>query len=193
MNRPKEYNREEILSKATALFWEKGFEETSVGDIVASTNVNRFSIYNGFGDKEKLYLACMDHYISISRKYLEDILTKKPLGMTNIEAFLEERVCHTFSKNIKGCLIFNSVVKEKVLSKDINKKTDARVAKIKSLLLHCLHAAQERKEISTNKDCKRLANYLVCFTFGMINIGMKNTTKKELRKIANDALSTIKN
>jgi len=165
MNRPKQYNREEILSKATALFWEKGFKETSMNDIVASTKVNRFSIYSEFSDKEQLYLTCIDHYNNFSRRFLEDILTRKPLGLANIEAFIEERVRHTFSKEeIKGCLIFNSVIEEKVLSKDINKKINTRIRGIKSLLLNCLHAAQGRKEISANKNCKRLADYLVCFS-----------------------------
>ena len=192
MNRPIQYNREEILSKATDLFWEKGFEETSVSDIVTSTNINKFSLYSGFGDKEELYLSCIDHYISMSRKDLDDVLTRKPLGLTNIEAFLEERVHHTVSSEIKGCLIFNSVIEEKVLSKEINKKIDVRVTKIKSLLLNCLYAAQARKEISANKDCKSLADYLVCFIFGMINIGMRDTTEEELKIITNYVLSTIK-
>jgi len=192
MNRPKQYNREIILSEATNLFWERGFEETSINDIVANTKVNTFSIYNEFGDKENLYIECIDHYNNISRRYLEDILTRKPLGLTNIEAFLEERVCHTVSKEIKGCLIFNSVIEEKVLSKKINKKIDVRVAEIKSLIFKCLKSAQERKEISVNKDCKRLTNYLVCFVFGLINIGMKDATEGDLRNIANDALLSIK-
>ena len=194
MNRPKQYNREEVLSKATNLFWERGFKETSISYIVTSTKVNTFSIYTEFGDKEKLYLACIDYYNKTSRKFLEDILTRKPLGLANIEAFLEERVCHTFSKKeIKGCLIFNSVIEEKVLSKKINKKINSRIRKIKSLLSNCLHAAQERKEISVNRDCKCLVNFLVCFTFGMINIGMKDTTKEELRKMVTSTLSVIKN
>ncbi len=53
-------------------------------------------------------------------------------------------------------------------------------------------AAQERKEISNNKDCKALTNYLSCFTFGFVNLGMQDISKKELRKIANFALSVVR-
>jgi len=63
MNRPKQYDREEVLEKTTVLFWEKGFEATSMNDIVTRTGVQKFSIYNEFGDKEKLFLACMDHFL----------------------------------------------------------------------------------------------------------------------------------
>ena len=193
VNRPKQYNREKILSKITDLFWERGFEETHISDIVTSTKINKYSLYSEFGDKEQLYLACIDHYIIMSRIYLENLLTREPIGLTNIEKFLKERVRHTASSRIKGCLIFNSVIEEKVLSKEINKKINLRVAKIKSLLLNCLNAAQERKEIGTDKDCDSLANFLLCFSFGMINIGTKVATKKELRKIKNVASSALKN
>jgi len=53
-------------------------------------------------------------------------------------------------------------------------------------------AAQERKEISNNKDCKALANYLSCFTFGFVNLGMQDISKKELTKIADFALSVVR-
>ncbi len=192
MNRPKQFNREEVLSKATDLFWERGFEETSVSDIVARTKVNKFSLYSEFGDKERLYLACIDYYNKDSKKRIEHVLTRKPLGLSNIESFLEERICYTVSNNIKGCLIFNSIIEEKVLTEEINKKIDSRVRKMKSLLINCLNAAQERKEISVNKDCKCLADFLICFIFGMINIGMKDTTEEELRGITHDVLSVIR-
>jgi len=193
MNRPKQFDREEVLSKATDLFWERGFEETSVSDIVASTKINKFSLYSEFGDKENLYLSCIDYYNNDSKKRIEHILKRKPLGLSNIESFLEERISHTVSNEIKGCLIFNSIIEEKVLTEKINKKIDSRVRKIKSLLMNCLNAAQKRKEISVNKDCKRLADFLVCFIFGMINIGMKDTTEEELRGITHDILSVIRN
>ncbi len=63
---------------------------------------------------------------------------------------------------------------------------------MKILFNNCLNAAQEKKEISNNKDCEDLANYLSCFTFGFVNLGMKGITKKELRKIADFALLVVK-
>jgi len=89
MNRPRQYDREEVLAKTTNLFWERGFEATSMNDIVTRTGVQKFSIYNEFGDKEKLFLACIDHYIRNSSS-VEEILAKKPLGLSKIEIFFEE-------------------------------------------------------------------------------------------------------
>ena len=191
MNRPRQYDREEVLAKTTNLFWERGFEATSMNDIVTRTGVQKFSIYNEFGDKEKLFLACMDHFL-LNYCFVEEILAKEPLGLRNIEAFFEYKVRASDFQAKKGCLIFNSVNEKEVLSEAANLKVNAFISKMKTLFNNCLNAAQEKKEISNNKDCNDLANYLSCFTFGFVNLGMKGISKEELRKTADFALLVVK-
>jgi len=111
MNRPKQYEREELLEAITNLFWEKGFEATSINEVVARTGVNKFSIYNEFGDKEKLFLACIDYYTCNSCSFVIKILTKKPIGLNNIEDFFELKIRYA-AIHKKGCLIFNSFVRK---------------------------------------------------------------------------------
>ena len=192
MNRPRQYDREEVLEKTTNLFWEKGFEATSMNEVVARTGLNKHSLYSEFGDKEKLFIDCIDYYNSNSSRFLRDILARKPLGLSNIEAFFENRVSYAASDDCKGCLIFNSVTEKETLSEEINLKTKSRVSKIKALFYNCLKAAQERKEISGDKDCKVLADYLTCFTCGLVNYGKNETNKKELRKMVDVALSSVR-
>jgi len=193
MNRPREYDREEVLEKTTDLFWEKGFEATSMNEVVARTGLNKHSLYSEFGDKEKLFIDCIDYYISNSSRFLRDILTRKPLGLSNIETFFENRVSYAASEDCKGCLIVNSVTEKEILSEEINLKVKSFISKFKAFFYNCLKAAQERKEISGDKDCKALADYLVCFTCGLVNIGKNETKKKELREMVNVALSAVKN
>ncbi len=192
MSRPREYDREEVLEKTTDLFWEKGFEATSMNEVVARTGLNKHSLYSEFGDKEKLFIDCIDYYSSNSSRFVRDILARKPLGLSNIEAFFENRVSYAASDDCKGCLIFNSVTEKETLSKEINLRIKSRVSKIKALFYNCLKAAQERKEISVDKDCKALADYLTCFTCGLVNFGKNETNKKELRKMVDVALSTVR-
>lgn len=193
MNRPKQYDREELLAVITGLFWEKGFGATSMNEIVDHTKINKFSIYNEFGDKEKLFQACIDYYVREPSSFVENILSKKPLGLSNIEKFFDHKVRNAASQEIKGCLIFNSVMEKEVLSEESNTQINAFISKMETLFYSCLKAAQKRKEISINKECKGLANYLTCFTFGLVNIGMKEASEEELRKIVDLTLSVVKN
>jgi TetR/AcrR family transcriptional repressor of nem operon len=194
MSRPKEYDREEVLAKITELFWEKGFEATSINEIVARTGLNKHSLYNEFGDKEILFLLCIDEYVNKSIKELGDILTKEPLGLSNIEAFFDNRVAYASSGSCKGCLLINSVTEKETLSKKINQKVISLLSNLNKVSFYnCLKAAQENNEISRDKNCEVLASYLTCFLFGLVNVGKNETRKNELRKIADAALLVVKN
>ena len=193
MNRPRQYDREEVLEKTTNLFWEKGFEATSMNEVVARTGLNKHSLYSEFGDKEGLFIDCIDYYGSNVANFIRDILAREPLGLSNIEAFFVNRVSYAASDECKGCLIFNSVTEKETLSNEINLIINSRVSKIKTLFYNCLKAAQKRKEISGDKDCKALANYLTCFTCGLVNFGKSGTNMSELKKIIDVALLPIRN
>ena len=111
-----------MLEKTTDLFWEKGFEATSINEVVSRTGLNKHSLYNEFGDKERLFLLCIDEYVNKSIKVLRDILTKKPLGLSNIVAFFDNRVKYAVSEDCKGCLLVNSVTEKEILCEENNQK-----------------------------------------------------------------------
>ena len=62
MARTKCFNRDEALEKAIGAFWAKGYEATSVQDLVDCMGINRGSLYDTFGDKHKLFLEALDRY-----------------------------------------------------------------------------------------------------------------------------------
>ena len=192
MARPKEYDREVVLEKATELFWEKGFEATSTSELAAKTNLNPYSIYNEFGNKNKLFLACIDNFLG-NYCFVEEILSKEPLGLKNIEAFFDYKMKTYYSEGSKGCLIFNSVTEETSISNTANKEVEKFISKMRVLYKKCLMAAQKNNEISSDKNCKVLADYLSLFTYGLVNLGMKKMSKKELRNSIDAALMLIKN
>ena len=191
MNRPKQYDREVVLEKATEIFWAKGFEATSMSELASQMNLNAFSIYNEFGDKNGLFLACIDNFIG-NYCFVEEILSKEPLGLKNIEAFFEYKMQSYNLEGDKGCLVFNSVIEEESISNEANKKVEAFIAKMRTLYRNCLIAAQKKNEISSDKNCKALADYLSLFTYGLVNLGMKKMSKKELRNAIDLALLVVK-
>ena len=193
MTRPKEYSREEVLDAATELFWEKGYEGTSMNEMVEQTGLNKHSMYNEFGDKEGLFLDCLEHYSNESTKPLGNILTKKPLGLSNIEAFFNNRVEYATSRKFKGCLLLSSAIEKEILSDKINDKIQKMLTAFEGLLYDCLKAAQEKREIPKKKDCKALASYLYCFLGGLLIVGRRNTDKGALKKLTDVALSAMKN
>ena len=107
MSRPCAYDRDEMLCRATALFWERGFSNTSVDDIVQATGVNRSSLYTAFADKNALFLASLEHYLeTVTRAKLEG-LARGESAATAIRRFLRD-IAHerpTANAPAHGCLL----------------------------------------------------------------------------------------
>ena len=62
MARPRSFDSGEVLDKAKAVFWAKGYEGSSISELAAATGLRTGSLYNAFGDKHSLYLKALDRY-----------------------------------------------------------------------------------------------------------------------------------
>jgi len=189
--RPREYIREKVLHAATELFWKKGYELTSINDIVNYTGINKHSLYNDFGDKERLFLSCADNYVTMAADAVENVLTRQPLGLHNIEDFFTNRSDYASSKNCVGCFLVNAITDQDALSTKARKKVKDLLAAYEQQFLDCLSAAQASGEISRNKDCKVLAQFLSCTLNGLMISG-RMQTGKSLNPLIDMVLSVLK-
>ncbi|NQU51822.1 MAG: TetR/AcrR family transcriptional regulator [Bacteroidetes bacterium] len=91
--RYKEFNSNRVLEKCITLFWNKGFGACSINDIVQTTGVNRFSLYNEFNNKEGILYAALELY---RNRYLNEKLSPN----LNKKSLQEELVA-IFTKFLK--------------------------------------------------------------------------------------------
>ncbi|MDH2435053.1 TetR/AcrR family transcriptional regulator [Pokkaliibacter sp. MBI-7] len=62
--RPRAFDRDKALDAAMRLFWQQGYEATSLSDLTCAMGINPPSLYSAFGDKEQLFLAAIEHYLN---------------------------------------------------------------------------------------------------------------------------------
>lgn len=60
--RPRAFDRAEALARATHVFWQKGYEATSILDLMEAMGIGTPSLYAAFGSKEELYAEALQHY-----------------------------------------------------------------------------------------------------------------------------------
>ncbi len=101
------FNREEILDKLIPLFIGKGYNGTSMQDIVDHTQLNRSSIYNTFGEKMALYEAVIKHFAKKQEHLLEKILSYNTNSKEALKIFFKEIFLGNTSEDTNGCLITN--------------------------------------------------------------------------------------
>jgi AcrR family transcriptional regulator len=111
MSRPKSYDREQVLVAARDLFWERGYEATSITDLEQRTGLNRSSLYKEFGGKHELFEAALDCYADrVIAQLLAGLRSEKASLDTVAELF--ERLATLFQSDhaisTRGCLMVNT-------------------------------------------------------------------------------------
>lgn len=112
MARPKAFNPEEALDRATALFWRKGYAGASVADLVAALGVNRGSLYGTFKDKRALFLAALERYdereIAATVRHLR---ASEGPGRDRIQSMFDRFIRAVEERgDRRGCLVCNTAV-----------------------------------------------------------------------------------
>lgn len=111
MARPKEFDEDHALTKATEVFWRNGYHNSSMQELVAETGVCRASLYETYGDKHALYLKALAHHRAETTRIIGDRMTAVPTNEGKIRAFfgfvvdqlLDEMPC-------KGCFVTNATL-----------------------------------------------------------------------------------
>jgi AcrR family transcriptional regulator len=133
MGRPKGFSREEVLTKAIAVFWQKGFAETSLQDLEHATGVNKSGLYTEFKNKEDIFLEGLRFYLQTRGG--DEILSAKPQGWDNIQRFLRiGQVCY-LDTGQRGCFSVNSLRDIGGLPPDAHRIIDDHNAMLKRLLI----------------------------------------------------------
>lgn len=63
MPRPREFDEDQVIAQAMDVFWSRGYEATSITDLMEATGLAKGSIYKGFGDKRSFFLRALGRYL----------------------------------------------------------------------------------------------------------------------------------
>jgi TetR/AcrR family transcriptional repressor of nem operon len=191
MGRPYEFDREETLSKAMELFWEKGYKATSIEDLVDRMGIKRGSIYNTFGDKHSLFIAAVEYYAKEVTSRTIKILESPGSPLENIKLFFETIVNTPSDKKTRGCLISNTVVELAPHDEEVADTVRIILERIQNAFLHCLDKAVELGELPEDTDTKVLSHFLATSTHGLIVTGKSAVDNKQVKNVVDVILSTL--
>src|SRR5258708_17452446 len=109
MARPREFDRDEALDRATRVLWAKGYASTSTEDLLAAMNIGRQSLYNAFGDKRKLYIEALERYQRESTAGHLKRLNSSASPLGGIDALLLGLIAEDDGVRALGCMGVGSV------------------------------------------------------------------------------------
>ena len=193
MARPKAFNEEEVLDKAVAVFWAKGYEATSMQDLVDAMGIQRGSLYATFGSKQQLFLQSLERYGKVVVKQFLDILESKPSAVESIELFFAQLVEHLLTAGpLRSCLVTNSAIERGLRDEATKQKVLYLLNALEKGFYKTLQRANENGELSQELDLKKTANFLTSNMQGLLVIGKVCSERSVLEGINQVTLSILK-
>jgi TetR/AcrR family transcriptional repressor of nem operon len=169
----KQYDETDVLERAMEAFWARGYEATSINDLVAATGINRGSLYAGFSDKRSLFLRALDHYDREHRQAFVLALERDHAPREAILAAFRQVVeaCEE-GRNRKGCLLVNTAIELSLHDSDIGDIVKAKLEEVETFFRARIEAAQKEGTIRPEIPAAEKARVL----FGLF-IGLRVITR----------------
>lgn len=173
MVRPKEFDERIALSAAMQVFWEKGYEATSIGDLTERMKIQRPSLYATFGGKKELFVAALKAYVESSLEYVENKLRSEPSVKASMLAYFQGIIDGAGGGNPNyGCLCVNTMVElapHDPLFADI---TGAFQARLTELFRQSIEDGMRSGELSSRLNPSSIARVLTLSAIGL-SVAMK--------------------
>jgi TetR/AcrR family transcriptional regulator, transcriptional repressor for nem operon len=192
MARFKEFDRDEALHKAMEVFWSRGYEAASVGDLVKQMGINRQSLYDTFGDKHSLYLQALDRYRETEgRKVFELLERPGPVKRALRQLFQSVVECSLAGGERRGCFVGNAVSELAGRCKQTAEKACGNMAAAEDAFHRALVRGRKAGEIKGGRDLRAVARFLYSSLQGLQLMSKATTDRKTLEDVVRVTLSVL--
>ncbi|WP_380283163.1 TetR/AcrR family transcriptional regulator [Kitasatospora purpeofusca] len=195
MARTKEFDPDAALQSALELFWRRGYEATSMADLVEHLGIARASVYATFGSKRELYLRALERYGCQQQPVLLAELSQPGPVLPAVRAlvlrFARESAADGEGGLRRGCFVTNTAVELAPHDPDAARRVEANLAHLETVLTAALVRARAQGELPEGRDPQALARMLVVLFQGMRVIGKAGDGSARLRDAADQALALL--
>ena len=190
MPRPKAFDSDAALEAAMTLFWEQGYADTSIEDLVTAMGINRSSLYQAFGDKEGLFAAALARY---ETRVVSDVLAELERGSAGLAAlrrYFSRGIDYLSSPaGLRGCLMTNTATE--LAGAPSGEPVCVHLERLEAAFVAVLRRARDRGELVPNAPIRDLARHLLAVVQGLQVIAKTAPPPETLRSIVRTALRSL--
>lgn len=191
MARTKEFDPDAVLERALDLFWAKGYEATSMADLVEHLGIGRASLYATYGSKRDLYLKALERY---SRRRLGpvEIVSQPGPVLPALRQLIDYYIgLAAHERPNRGCMIANAAIECGTADPDVARVVMLNWQAIEGALTSALFRARAQGELAPDKDPHALAQLLLVFLQGMVVVGKGDPNLDRLRTAGDQVLAAL--
>lgn len=168
MARTKNFDENEVLSKAIQLFWHKGYNGTSMQDLVDGLGISRSSLYDTYTDKHTLFLKALESYQNTGAAQIREMIENSGSAIDTIKKLLELATTDLLSdKQQKGCFMVNAEVEIAPHDAEVNNLVCKNDQQMEDAFYLVIKKGQESGEIKNEGDARALSRFIFNTVKGM--------------------------
>ena len=189
MARPREFDVDKALDRAMGVFWLKGYEGTSLQDLLKAMRIARGSLYKAFDDKRSIYLAALDRYdqteVDEGIAFLSD--PKSGDGFARVRAMLEGA---KDDASRRGCFLCNAAVDQARSDPEVEAKVSSMFRRLEEGIATALKQSRRAGRWSAKRRADTAA-YILNTYMGLRVLARSGYPPKDLQAIIDSALSAV--
>lgn len=190
--RPREFDREEALQKALYVFWEKGYDATTLPDLLERMSISRSSLYDTFGDKQALFREALNLCLQEFTARRIELLRKAKSAKQGITAYFNDHVEVALKETYPGgCLVTNTATTLETADEQIVDSITQGTDQLEEAFHALLKKGQETGEITMDKNIQALARLFVGIAYGINVVARVSPNRERLEDMAKAAIQTL--
>ncbi|MFC4807867.1 TetR/AcrR family transcriptional regulator [Paenibacillus sp. GCM10023250] len=182
MARTKEFDQDAVMDKAMRLFWERGYEKTSMKDLVTHMGIHKGSMYDTFGDKQSLYFKALDRYSDKAEQTLLSRIAETQTAKAAIRMLLEWTI-QEGNPSPNGCFIVNTAVELAKHDPEAKDRVLRNWDRTEQWFRELVARGQRSGEIGGALSAEALASSLMNAYIGLTVMAKTVTDRAKLRTI----------
>jgi len=192
MARIKAFDEEEILDKALDIFWHKGYNGTSIQDLVDGLGLSRSSIYQTYTDKHNLFILAIERYrMKIAGEAIE-MINNAGSAKAVIKQLFEQIIDEILAdKNNRGCFLVNCAIEMAPHDKTVADIVNKNLQDMEQTFYYAIKKGQKTGEISSRQNARSLASFVYNNINGIRVLSKSGTDKKMLDDIIKVVMSVF--
>jgi TetR/AcrR family transcriptional repressor of nem operon len=184
MARPRTFDLDSFLDAAMAVFWARGFANTSMADVYAATGLGPGSVYAVVKDKDDLFRRVFERYAEMFYATMRGPLT----GYEALEAWLDQQIAFLAEDpERKGCLIANTIMEREAHSDQTRALAEARLAEVRAFFRGHIVSGQANGSIDAGLDPDTAADALLGSIIGLMALARGRAPREMLERIGTAA------
>lgn len=182
--RPKCFDEQAVLEKAMLLFWQYGYEATSISDLTQALGITAPSLYSSFGGKAELFEKCLALYIQNEACAMDEIFKQAKSARIAIEIYLFENLKRLIQKDKpSGCMLVTSTMNCSNEHTELQQQLLDKRLHTKSKIFDRLKIGQESGDISPQADIQTMTDFYTTLLQGMTIQARDGVTIHQLEKV----------